>query len=395
MPNFSPTEVGPIVRRYTPYIFHHQTRQDKPLLDKSVIKHVTNARKGNVTLTAGRLATNSIKRDYDALERGDAHSRTVLEYDYVSFWGKLELGRIAMKMASETEGRSSVIQEMKLTAKGLNADLSRAILASDMGSPAQVQVSTDTELHIVDWYAFKRGGTYALLDSSYNLKTTFVVSDIAEDATTGAGNGRLDLTAQIGVAVATSDVICLVGALSASQTNFEGLYNAAGTGTVYSAVSDPVYEWEGHVESASTSITPNNIKAHCDLIYMRSGKKPDLIVGTSEQETAILTAQDTLVQIASSATDKFKRSKTFVDGVPFLVANDARRKSLLFLHTDDLALHLAQDFMPAVDGNMSKDGPGAFRNSHSYYTKELEMEAFAQMRIEGRNGLGIWTAASV
>jgi hypothetical protein len=392
------TALGSLLGRYTNSVVNEQANESAPLLKGTALKKLKKKDKlGVVNVKAGELASASFLADGGTLPQGRDILPVQGTYFPIPLFERVRIPRLAAETASSTEDAVDIVMEQLSTAgQTLGRLLDRAIIGTQLGSPAATVAVGSTTFQVADPAPFRVGMALEVWNGATAIEgtteaTLIRVTRIALPVD-GIGNTTITFSASgaLGVNVVqwlTSYTFQLRGSKQAGATmvsltdvyNTTDLYGIAATGN----------EWSGNVDTSGVPLTVGAMRSWLTTTVRRRGEKPQFILCNRKNEERYSNQMLNNRRFMSGTMDAVGSSSFEFEGIPLFLDENVGDSDLFFLNNKDVQLHVFRDFAPDFDGGAKKSmDRSAMLVSDSEFVYDLQVWGAYNVRAERRNGGG-------
>ena len=393
------SQITALVGRYTNSVVNEQVNSECPLIGKGVLKKVKKKDKlGVVNIKAGELGSAQFIADGGTLPTGGDLAPVQGTYLPVGLFARVAIPRIAATLASSLDDGIDIVKEqMDTCGKTMGRMLGRGIVGNSLGAPTATVNVGSTTFTVASPGAWRVGMAFEVWNGAAALEgtseaTLLRITKVAIPAD-GVGDTTLTFTAAGGtgnlVQWTTGYSFYLRGAKSNAMTSLQDITADA---SLYSQ-SQNSNEWSGNLDSATTTLTVEAMRALMTTVVRRSGHKPTHLLCNRKNEERYSNRLLNNRRFTSGKMDAVGGSQFEFEGLPVFTDENFDDTDLYFFNSEDVKLHVFRDAAPDFDGGESKGmNRAAVLVSDSQLIYDVQVLGIYNLRVERRNGTGRMSA---
>lgn len=393
------SQITSLVGRYTNSVVNEQVNSECPLVGKGVLKKFKKKDKlGIVNIKAGELGSAQFIADGGTLPSGGDVLPAQGTYSPVGLFARLSIPRIAATLASSLEDGIDIVKEqMDTCGKTMGRLLGRGIVGNSLGSPASTVTAASSTFEVVSPGAWRVGMAFEVYNGASAVEGAseaqlLRVSNVAIPAD-GVGNTTITFTAAGGGGNLsqweTTHTFYLRGSKANAMTSLQDITAAA---SLYSQAHTS-NEWSGNLDSSTTTLTTEAMRALMTTVVRRRGKRPSHVLCNRKNEERYSNRLLNNRRFTSGKMDAVGGSQFEFEGLPVFTDENFDDTDLYFFNDEDVKLHVFREASPDMDGEKSSGmNRGAVLISDTSLVYDVQVLGIYNLRAERRNGTGRMSA---
>jgi hypothetical protein len=387
------SQITSLVGRYTNEVVNEQINSATPFVGKGILKKVVKKDKiGIVNVKAGELSSGGFIADGGTLPSGSDVQPVQGTYSPIGLFARISIPRIAASLASSVDdGIDIVKEEMDSCGKTIGRLLGRGIAGNSLGSPTATVNVASTTFTVASPGAWRVGMAFEVWNGASLVEgtsdaTLLKVTNVAIPAD-GVGDTTVTFSGQNAggniTQWTTGMTFFLRGGKSNAMTSMQDITAAASLYTISNATQD----WSGNLDSNTTTLTVEAMRALMTTTVRRRGEKPTHVICNRRNEERYSNRLLNNRRFMSGKMDAVGGSAFEFEGLPVFTDENFDDTDLYFFNQNDVKLHVFREAAPDFDGGQEKGmNRAAVLVSDTQLIYDVQVLGIYNLRVERRNG---------
>lgn len=396
--NIAVTAIGSLLGRYTNSVVNEQAENSSPILKNKILdKLVKKDKLGIVNIKSGELASVKFIADGGTLPTGGDILPQQGSYFPVANFGRIKIPRLAAATATSKEDAVDIVMEqLDSVGKTMGRQQDRAIIGSQIGSPAAGTSVGATTFLTADSSPWREGMAFEVYNGSTPIEgtseaTLLRVTKVARPVD-GVGNTTITFTSAAGsgalIAWLTTYTFHLRGSKGAGSTHIS-LSDAYSTSASLYGIAASGTEWYGNSDQSGQALTVGVMRSWLTEVIRRRGEEPTCILMNRKNIERYGNQMINQRRFMTGTMDAVGKQVPEFEGLPLERDENLEDGQIFYINKNDIKLHVFREVAADWDGGVSKPmGRQALRPSESEFVYDLQVWGASQLRVERRNGGG-------